>query len=274
MKNKCIITLILFVVSTSDVFASFTWPVKDCADSNGIGCWKCGDNCTVTLYQDGQIIVSGSGAVKGVYQSNTTFSGLSVKPTSLKIEEGITSLGTNAFYHVETITSLDLPDSLTSVGDDALGFFSVGVSKLVIGETNFSMGYGPGTRNIPLAKDVDVLCRGNVELCRAGKGGMFNVSGKNITITNEILDENGRLLEKWNRDGYSLYDENGNLIAEYSKSRELQKSYVYDPDGSIKAYDSNGRLVDVHGKKILTVDEATALVSRYDGKNTFTIRYR
>ena len=37
-------------------------------------------------------------------------------------------------------------------------------------------------------------------------------------------------------------------------------------------YDANGKLIGLQGKRILTVDEAMALVK--DNKNTFKIKYR
>ena len=43
------------------------------------------------------------------------------KLTSIDIPEGVTSIGDNAFYYCTGITSIDLPDSVTNIG--AMAFY-------------------------------------------------------------------------------------------------------------------------------------------------------
>ena len=50
--------------------------------------------------------------------------------TDLVIPEGVTSIGVNAFYHVEGIKSVTFPESLTSIGSAA--FYSTGLETVTI----------------------------------------------------------------------------------------------------------------------------------------------
>ena len=249
------------------------WNTKDCADTNGYACYDCGSNCTATLYQDGRLVVSGTGVVNGGDGTNVTFSNSSVKPTSLIIQEGITDVNTNAFFAIGAISSLELPDSLTTIRADGFTFGDPGISKLTVGETNFDIVGGPGTRNIQLASDVMVVCRGNIDLCRTGKGGMFNVSGKNIEFTNELRDENDKLLEKWSANEHLVFDENENIIAKYSKSGDLLQSYIYNDDKSVEIYDANGKLTGLKNAKSITPAQAAALVKK-GNNNTVTLTFK
>ena len=71
---------------------------------------------------------------------------------------------------------------------------------------------------------------------------------------------------------YEQKDENGKTIAKYKGNGSLLSKYSYKDDGSTFIYDANGKLIGIHGKRILTIDEATSLVN--GNKNTFSIRYR
>ena len=67
-------------------------------------------------------------------------------------------------------------------------------------------------------------------------------------------------------------DKNGKMMATYSQSGVLMAQYNYGADGSVSIYDANGKLIGLQGKRILTVEEATALVK--NNKNTFKLKYR
>lgn len=251
MKYFKIITLLFAFIILSLKANAHNWNSKPCEDSNLVGCWDCSSNggqCTAKLNTNGELIVSGTGAVRGGYKRNATFSGLSVQPTSLKIEEGITSLKQNAFWGISSIQNVDLPNSLVEVGDDGLATEGNGISKMTLGDTDFRNTYADGKR-ITMASDVEIYCRGDIELCKAGKGGLFDIDGKHFSF----YDANGRLMEKY--DG-----------------RTLLEKYVYNSDGSVTTYGANGQIIGIQGKRIYTIDEATALVK--NNKNTFTLKYR
>ena len=75
---------------------------------------SCGENLTWNLGDGGVLRVSGSGPM-----ANGTFWQDQVSPEEIKslvVEEGVTSLGDNAFLNCTALTSVSLPQSLTSLG--------------------------------------------------------------------------------------------------------------------------------------------------------------
>lgn len=90
----------------------------------------CGNNLTWTLDGDGRLVISGTGAMDN-YSEDWENDEKTVRPpwykyikniTSVIVEEGVTHIGSEAFYYNyggQTITSLTLPCSLKSIGDKA-----------------------------------------------------------------------------------------------------------------------------------------------------------
>ena len=80
----------------------------------------CGDNLTWTLDNEGLLIISGSGEMKSypifIQQPWYDYRS-SVK--KVVIEEGVTSIGTYAFYGCTGIESINIPNGITSIGDQA-----------------------------------------------------------------------------------------------------------------------------------------------------------
>lgn len=89
----------------------------------------CGDNVTWTLYEDGELVISGSGEMGnydfqhdggyGVSQNTSPWYSHSNNITSVVIKNGITNIGRCAFYDCKNLTNLSLSDSLTSIGSYA-----------------------------------------------------------------------------------------------------------------------------------------------------------
>ena len=84
---------------------------------------SCGTSVTWTLDDDGNLTISGTGAMK-------TYNSSSTKPdwiktgnpavTTVTIEENVTSVGAYAFYHSRnSITSITLSSTVTSIGNYA-----------------------------------------------------------------------------------------------------------------------------------------------------------
>lgn len=99
--------------------------------------WTSGD-CTVTVYSDYSLVVSGEGAMADY--ANTSSDTVAPwcnsswnygpKITSITIEEGVTYIGDNAFCrkygtvaYMSSVTSVSLPSTLTEIGDN-FGYFS------------------------------------------------------------------------------------------------------------------------------------------------------
>ena len=61
--------------------------------------------------------------------------------TSVTLPEGLTSIGEDAFRHCESLTSIALPEGVTAIGDNA--FFSCGLTSIALPDSLTSMGANP-----------------------------------------------------------------------------------------------------------------------------------
>ncbi len=145
---------------------------------------------------------------------------------------------------------------------------------------------------LSLPTNLHIACKGNPDACLAKFGhSLDRMNSDNITADYyEERDENGNLtlkyddsgynkydgegnvIERWNLNNTEQYDRKGHVIATYDGKGNLLQSFVYGADNSVSIYDKSGKLIGLQGKRILSVDEATALVK--DNKNTFKLRYR
>ena len=82
---------------------------------------KCGDNVTYTLYENGQLVISGSGPMKDYpwlffnppwYPQGETIS-------NVRIQNGVTSIGMFAFDNCISLANVSIPDSVTSIQANA-----------------------------------------------------------------------------------------------------------------------------------------------------------
>ncbi len=87
------------------------------ADTSG----TCGENLTWTLTDEGLLTISGTGEMTDYsYTVGPWENGLQ----QIVIEDGVTTIGTYAFYNCSSLKSVTLPDSLTSIGKDAFAYCS------------------------------------------------------------------------------------------------------------------------------------------------------
>ncbi len=87
---------------------------------------KCGGNLTWSLTDDGALTISGSGDMYDYYyiekegeDGYVTTAPWSSSPTTVTIEEGVTSIGKYAFLGCAGLTGVTLPDGVTSIGEGA-----------------------------------------------------------------------------------------------------------------------------------------------------------
>ena len=79
---------------------------------------KTGD-CTWTLDKEGTLTISGNGSVES-FNNNYGYgflAGLNVK--KVVIENGVTDIGSFAFYELDTVESITIPETVKSIGEDA-----------------------------------------------------------------------------------------------------------------------------------------------------------
>lgn len=84
-------------------------------------CGADGDNVTWTLYDDGELVISGSGAMADYYfnPTKTPWCAVQSSITKLTIKNGVVNIGDWAFNNCSNLTSITIPDSMTSIGGHA-----------------------------------------------------------------------------------------------------------------------------------------------------------
>ena len=81
---------------------------------------KCGDNLAWTFdQQTGTLIISGSGAMYDFTEDNMPWANHIAAITSIELPDGLTTFGTNAFRNCAGVQAIQIPTSLTASGNDA-----------------------------------------------------------------------------------------------------------------------------------------------------------
>ena len=133
MKKQ--IKRITAVAAAAALAISFTFPAELGLADLGVGgnaiaasaassgnCGDSGSNVTWLLDDNGTLTISGSGKIED-YRSDIDQPWYSNRSdiTSVVIEPGVTSVGSQAFYECSNLTSITIPSGLTSIGEQAFG---------------------------------------------------------------------------------------------------------------------------------------------------------
>ena len=94
----------------------------------------CGDNLTYTLDSNGVLTISGTGDMQ-----NSSFGWNKKQIKSVIINDGVTSIGNDAFSSCSGLTSVTIPDSVTSIGSSAFNGCS-GLTSVTIPDSVTSIG--------------------------------------------------------------------------------------------------------------------------------------
>lgn len=98
------------------IFLATLLPMMASADDSGI----CGDNLTWTYVKAAHTLtISGEGSMANYEWGSTPWSYYKEEITKAIIEEGITTIGDYAFCECSGLTSITIPNSLTSIGKGA-----------------------------------------------------------------------------------------------------------------------------------------------------------
>ena len=99
-------------------------------------CGKNGNNCTYTLYENGLLVISGTGVMADYTDANyQPWVDNRSKIKTIVIEDGVTSIGNYAFSNCENATSVSIPASVTSIGNSSF-FYCTGIFSLTIAENS------------------------------------------------------------------------------------------------------------------------------------------
>ncbi len=106
---------------------------------------SCGDNAEYTLYDNGELVISGTEDMTNYSYSssnrtsNTPWVSYKSDIKSAVIESGITSIGNYAFYECRYLETITIPDSVTSIGSAAFNSCSA-LTEITIPDTVTSIG--------------------------------------------------------------------------------------------------------------------------------------
>ncbi|MDU8691184.1 leucine-rich repeat protein [Faecalibacterium prausnitzii] len=133
-------------VASSTTVSSLSQNAADLIDSG-----SCGKNATWELYKDGTLYIKGTGAMQDYnwnYNETTKIvttgapwhDSHSASVKKLVVEDGITSIGNDAFSDCESLVSAELAEGITSIGDGAFtGCYDL--EKINIPNSVTSIGY-------------------------------------------------------------------------------------------------------------------------------------
>jgi hypothetical protein len=96
-----------------------------------------------TLYENGDLVVSGSGPMTDYTSAIVPFGTSSNPNTSIKrviIKDGVTTVGNWVFSYCQGLTSVTIPDSVTSIGNQAFSRCS-SLTSITIPDSVTSIGY-------------------------------------------------------------------------------------------------------------------------------------
>ncbi len=79
----------------------------------------CGSGVTWTLYDDGELVIEGTGAMSSYTSTTLPWKSYSSFITKATVKDGVTSVGDYAFYGCSKLTSVSLPDGVTAIGNYA-----------------------------------------------------------------------------------------------------------------------------------------------------------
>ncbi len=284
---------------------TFAYDEIDCPSDapKGSSCWKCSNNSAdcIATYFDGKLSINGSGPmkdysynvigqilvtnapweteipniksveVKGVSTiGSSAFSGLT-SMTEMNIDSSVSAIMGGGINSCTALETLYIPDSVKSIGSYGLASNYNHIKELFV---PFGLGingytyYGSSANIFRYKNNGDMYyvydSQGNISAIYKD----YDSFRKNISEIKEKRDT----FEIDSKGNIKLFDKNGHYLGKYSPEGQIIEQCVYGDDGSVSIYDASGKLIGLQGKRILTVEEASALVK--DNKNTFTLKYR
>ncbi|MBR2300297.1 MAG: leucine-rich repeat protein [Alphaproteobacteria bacterium] len=214
--------------------------IPDSVTSGNIGCNSCSQLTEVTI---GKGVTSLQGqAFKGTALENVTFA-----------KDGtLTSIGERAFEGTN-ITSIDIPNTVTSIGWDAFKY----CSKLTSLNIPDGATIGGGAFNGVKLGNLTISAAQLENYLKAGGGFLANPDLVKIKCTSGNCKE---ILETYGNGKYAAY------------GAGVRYGSVKNADGSTTYFDDDGNVAYYTGKRIYTIEEANAVTK--PAGNTFKLRYK
>ena len=114
-----------------------------------------GDNLTWTLdTETGALVISGEGAMANYEWNTSPWYSYKSNIVSVEINDGVTTIGNQAFYYCSGLTCLTIPNSVTTIGERAF-FDCSGLTSLTIPNSVTTIG-GSAFRGCPRLTSISV----------------------------------------------------------------------------------------------------------------------
>lgn len=134
------------------------------------------DHVTATLSDDGKTLtISGTGAMRDYLVAATDISfhppWFSVRGgiTFLIIEQGVTTIGNEAFYNCSGLTSVTLPNLVTTIGSKAfyqcIGLTSITIPSSVSSIADYAFQYCSGLTSVTIPNSVTLIGKSTFGYC-------------------------------------------------------------------------------------------------------------
>lgn len=174
-------------------------------------CGAQGNNLTWTLDDKGTLTIRGTGEMKNYnsYNSHSGWESQNERIRSIVLEEGLTSIGTNAFIRCKGIDSVTIPDSVTSIGSYAFSD-CVNLTSLIIPDNVTSIAYQAfasctGLTNVTIGNGVTSIDAEAFSCC-------YWLNEINVSPDNETYSSDDGVLFSKDKTAILLYPEGKNEV--------------------------------------------------------------
>lgn len=203
----------------------------------------CGENLQWTLYEDGRLVISGTGAMNDYSKGNAPWYADRKSITALEIRDGVTTIGAWAFADLPELSKVVIADSIASSACVASNAFKESLDYVCDPRC-----YVSEALEKSLAASWDLHEPYSETLLYA----LYYT--KRLDLFIQLLKEEGyqepvyqkETLDYWSKEVYSpfvhaFYDENGVKRKKYTvTSKRLEDAYVFDESGAIVGYMATG----------------------------------
>ena len=117
MKKRALFLMTVLLV----LLAALTVTASAATVASG-NCGANGGNLTWTLDDSGTLTISGTGAMADYGSQNSPWYSSQTSITKAVIQSGVTTIGEEAFYGCDGLTSVTIPDSVTAIGESAFWY--------------------------------------------------------------------------------------------------------------------------------------------------------
>jgi len=148
---------------------------------------SCGGNVTWTLYNDGELVISGSGGME-----YDLWEDYSDNITKVTVQSGVTALSEGAFSNLTNLTSVSLPSGITSIpffafyGDSALESITIPSSVITIEDLAFCH---CGLTKVTIPANVENISSGAFCNCQKLTGFSVNKSNRYFSAPDGVLTD-------------------------------------------------------------------------------------